>query len=122
MGNPWGTFEWEGDWGDTSDMWKKHPKVKRELKPDTGAPDDGIFWIGWEDFMKNYTSVDVCKRTTGLRDLALDIHEDAGCIGPCKGCVGGCLSYYCCCAGCIALCCGKESDDKTVDVSSGCCC
>lgn len=25
--NPWGTFEWQGDWSDGSDLWKQYPKV-----------------------------------------------------------------------------------------------
>ena len=27
-----GKFEWTGDWGDDSDMWKKYPGVKLELQ------------------------------------------------------------------------------------------
>jgi len=23
--NPWGTFEWTGDWSDKSDLWNKYP-------------------------------------------------------------------------------------------------
>lgn len=25
--NPWGTFEWQGNWSDGSSMWQKYPKV-----------------------------------------------------------------------------------------------
>jgi hypothetical protein len=39
--------------------------------------------------------------------------EEDGCIGPVKGCVMGCGSYYCCCQGPIALCCPKESTIET---------
>ena len=68
-----------------------------------------------------YSSVDVCKRTTGMKDLALDINEEMGCVGPCRGCVGGCAAYWCMCRGCKALCCSHTSDDKTVEVQTGCC-
>ena len=29
--NPWGSFEWKGDWSDNSDMWQKHKLVKLQL-------------------------------------------------------------------------------------------
>jgi len=29
--NPWGTFEWKGDWSDKSSKWKKHPGIKKKL-------------------------------------------------------------------------------------------
>ena len=65
--NPWGSFEWKGDWSDNSDMWKKHPKVKAALHPDTEVGEsDGIFWISWGDFRTYFSSIDACKRTTGL--------------------------------------------------------
>ena len=48
--NPWGTFEFDGDWSDKSDLWNKHPEVKRALLK-AGfeqylqfLSDDGIFW------------------------------------------------------------------------------
>lgn len=44
--NPWGNFEWNGDWGDNSDLWTD------ELKERCGwtNEDDGCFWMSWEDF------------------------------------------------------------------------
>eukprot|EP01035_Chromulina_nebulosa_P027975 gene27975-36861_t len=29
--NPWGTFEWKGDWGDDSVLWSTHPGVAFEI-------------------------------------------------------------------------------------------
>lgn len=29
--NPWGTFEWNGDWSDSSEKWNQHPAVKVRL-------------------------------------------------------------------------------------------
>ncbi len=29
--NPWGSFEWTGDWSDKSELWKKHPQIKLEM-------------------------------------------------------------------------------------------
>ena len=44
--NPWGDFEWTGDWGDSSELWT--PELKRIV----GFVDDstdGSFWMSWKD-------------------------------------------------------------------------
>lgn len=45
--NPWGSFEWSGDWSDNSEKWNAHPAVKSALQgePQTGQAkgDDGTF-------------------------------------------------------------------------------
>ena len=56
--NPWGTFEWKGDWGDLSDKWT--PELKAQVKLD-GDSDDGLFWISLEDFIKHYDTFEICK-------------------------------------------------------------
>lgn len=56
--NPWGTFEWDGDWSDDSKLWTK--ELKDEIKPvldDT----DGTFWMCFDDFTKYFRSINVCK-------------------------------------------------------------
>lgn len=48
--NPWGKNEWEGDWSDRSTKWTDELKsfLKHEDK------DDGIFWISYDDLLRNY--------------------------------------------------------------------
>ena len=90
--NPWGKFEWTGKWSDKHSSWLDHPEVMKELNPSWG--DDGMFYIGWEDFRKNYTRVDVCKRDVGVyTDLYLNVDEEDGCVGPLKACSVGCANY-----------------------------
>lgn len=55
--NPWGTFEWQGDWGDNSKKWTD--QMIAALKPEFG--DDGTFWMSFQDFVKNFRALNVCK-------------------------------------------------------------
>lgn len=48
--NPWGKFEWNGDFSDSSRLWTD--KLRQEL--DIRPRDDGIFWIKLEDFAEFY--------------------------------------------------------------------
>lgn len=114
--NPWGSFEWKGDWSDASDTWKKNPAVKALIRP-KDDPDDGIFWMCYADFLKHFDTVDCCIRETGMDDLVLDVMEDRGTIGPCLGCVWGCIKYWVCCFGCYKLWFSRKSD-KNLGVKS----
>lgn len=87
-----GTFEWQGDWGDKSYLWEKHPNIKREMgHKDSGdkAKNDGIFYMSWEDFKKHFQSIDVCIVPTNLGDIKLDVIEEYSVFGPFVGCIIG---------------------------------
>ncbi len=112
--NPWGHWEWTGPWSDSSEEWARYPDVKRALLGASGVADDGAFWMRWEDFLTHFTGVDICHRATGLDELAIDLHEEHGCCGPALGCLKGCGTYWCLCAGCRALACASESSAETM--------
>jgi len=42
--NPWGSFEWQGDWSD-GDKKKWTPEAMEVIKPVFG--DDGTFWMAF---------------------------------------------------------------------------
>ena len=115
--NPWGTFEWNGAWSDGSDEWKKHPGVASEVG--YNETDDGTFWMEYKDFARTFNMVDICDRTT-KDDLRLDVNEDEGCLGPMKGCVGGCGQFWCCCMGARVIYCGNQTSSET-EKGAGCC-
>jgi calpain-15 len=112
--NPWGSFEWKGDWGDDSPLWKKHPSVKLEMgqfdffghKVDS---DDGCFYMCWDDFLKHFDGIDVCYIQRDMGSLKLDIIEEAHVCGALVGCVLGCLKYWVCCMGFRYLWCSTSS-------------
>jgi calpain-15 len=118
MRNPWGSFEWSGAWSDKSKLWRSHEHADklRSICNFVDA-DDGTFWMSFEDFSKHFEDVDICVRTSGFKDLALNVHEEMGLLGSCYGCVGGCCSFWFMCRGCNALCCHAPTvDAATVDV------
>ena len=53
--NPWGNFEWKGDYSDDSDLWTD------ELKEAVGYKneDDGCFWMKWDDVQYYFSRVSV---------------------------------------------------------------
>lgn len=116
--NPWGTFEWKGDWSDKSPLWKEHPNVKNELG--MVDADDGSFWMDFEDFKKIYTRVNVCDRGTD-HDASLDANENDGSCGIITGCLCGCFDFWICCKGFRNLYCGRRSSTETLDTKENCC-
>lgn len=55
--NPWGHYSWRGDWCDESPLWT--PELREKLIPH-GA-DDGVFWISFQDVLKYFDCIDICK-------------------------------------------------------------
>lgn len=56
--NPWGQFEWDGDWSDKSDKWTE--EMIRAFNPVLDG-DDGTFWMSFDDFCSHFDSLDVCR-------------------------------------------------------------
>jgi len=118
--NPWGAFEWRGDWSDHSSKWTEQPEIKEALWPERRSKeadgwDDGAFWMGFDDFCALFTLLDVCDRTTGVRDLAFALDEDDGCLrGPACACARGCARFWCLCHGPRALYWGHQSSRDTM--------
>merc|ERR1711990_774902 len=114
--NPWGSFEWKGDWSDASPLWKKHPLMRSQLT-DGGIfskqsdKDDGIFWMSWPDFMRYFDGIDVCEVERGISDLTLNAHEEHGMLGPVIGCLVGCATYWLCCCGLYKLWCSRDTTE-----------
>lgn len=53
--NPWGSYEWKGDWSDDSKLWNKYPDIAKQLN--FQAADDGMFWMEYKDFFRIYNVI-----------------------------------------------------------------
>lgn len=59
--NPWGGFEWTGDWSDKSDKWT--PELKEALE--WTNEDDGKFFISMSDYYACFNNTTICKKHDG---------------------------------------------------------
>jgi hypothetical protein len=60
--NPWGATEWKGDWSDR-DQHNWTSRMRQRLGYDAAAADtdDGSFWMSWQDFCRNYSTISLCR-------------------------------------------------------------
>ena len=56
--NPWGNFEWKGDWSDMSPLWTE--EIKQKIQPNF-SEEDGSFWMNYDDFQAQFYCVNCCK-------------------------------------------------------------
>ncbi|CAD6191949.1 unnamed protein product [Caenorhabditis auriculariae] len=66
--NPWGNSkEWNGAWSDGSPEWDS---VDSETKHSMGVAfaNDGEFWMSFDDFLTNYTQMEVCNLSASVMD------------------------------------------------------
>lgn len=55
--NPWGHYEWRGDWSDTSSLWTPEALSEMEME---GHTDDGVFCMALPDFQRYFESLTLC--------------------------------------------------------------
>ena len=55
--NPWGEFEWKGDWADDSEDWTPESKKKAGWSDEN----DGTFFMCLEDIRKYFSRVQICR-------------------------------------------------------------
>ncbi|TKS82846.1 Calpain-11 [Collichthys lucidus] len=63
--NPWGRQEWNGKWGDKSDMWKR---VRPEDQEKCFNREDGEFWMELEDFCHYFSDLCICCENPNFLD------------------------------------------------------
>lgn len=56
--NCWANTEWKGKWCDTCKNWTTYPQVKERVGFHAGK--DGDFWMGTDDFAREFHAITVC--------------------------------------------------------------
>ncbi|XP_052833668.1 calpain-2 catalytic subunit isoform X1 [Octopus bimaculoides] len=57
--NPWGEKEWNGPWSDSSEEWNGLTEEERK-RTNLEVKDDGEFWMDFNDFLKNFSVIEMC--------------------------------------------------------------
>ncbi len=70
--NPWGSFEWKGDFSDKSKTWGNYPGLKEQLVEDR---DDGIFFMTFDDFLKYFPYTFISKYKNGAKYSFQKVHQ-----------------------------------------------
>ena len=113
--NPWGTFEWKGDWSQDSPLWKKYTIGTFNFERDDRG-DNGVFYMSWEDFVKYFFVIDVIYTDTSMHNMHYNAHEDHKCYGPIMGALLGLGKFWFLCFGFYNLWFTKSSGDVKREV------
>ncbi|XP_018424998.1 PREDICTED: calpain-3 isoform X2 [Nanorana parkeri] len=93
--NPWGQVEWNGSWSDNSKEWNIIDKAEKG-RLQHQIKEDGEFWMSFEDFLKNFTKLEICNLTADalesdrLQTWTVSVNEGRWV----RGCsAGGCRNF-----------------------------
>jgi len=68
--NPWGHFEWSGDWSDSSSLWTE--RMKQAFQPNLNGT-DGEFWMCERDFIAHFSGVGVVFYQSGWAEAKMPL-------------------------------------------------
>ncbi|XP_030071105.1 calpain-3 isoform X2 [Microcaecilia unicolor] len=93
--NPWGRMEWTGSWSDRSQVWNEIEESEK-VRLQHQIHEDGEFWISFQDFMNNFTKLEICNLTPdalqsdNLQTWTVSVNEGRWV----RGCsAGGCRNF-----------------------------
>lgn len=98
--NPWGDGEWMGPYSDhdaSTARWMETAGMS--LLGRKIAKEDGKFWMPVKDFAECFGDCYFVGTNRYVANTTMDFHEEFGACGPCRGCVGGTVDYWCCLQG-----------------------
>ena len=72
--NPWGRFEWTGDWSKDSRLWT--PQLKQELGFHRAKK--GCFFMPFLDFLAYFDVVTICHHNSKYLNNSINVQEQSG--------------------------------------------
>lgn len=72
--NPWGDFEWNGDWSDDSDCWTEETKKIAGWTNEN----DGTFFMSIEDLRKYFSRIQICRIEDNYKYASLKARHKHG--------------------------------------------
>ncbi|XP_034836385.1 calpain-D [Maniola hyperantus] len=67
--NPWGHYTWRGAWAANCPRWTE--ALRRSLPATSADRDQGVFWISFDDVLKYFDCIDICKVRVGWHEVRL---------------------------------------------------
>ncbi|KAH9644323.1 hypothetical protein HF086_000060, partial [Spodoptera exigua] len=67
--NPWGHYTWRGAWAAGCARWT--PAARAALAQHHHDKDQGVFWISFDDVLKYFDCIDICKVRVGWHEVRL---------------------------------------------------
>jgi hypothetical protein len=75
--NPWGRFEWKGEYGPGSALWT--PEARAQMKgAEVDDKGDACFWMKTQDFSKYFAGVQICRASRGWLHTSEDVRMRPG--------------------------------------------
>lgn len=69
--NPWGKFEWNGEFSDGSNSWRNEDRERFGV----ARMDDGVFWIPFEEFVKYYQGIGILEIIPGAVSNGVQVDQ-----------------------------------------------
>jgi len=74
--NPWGEYEWNGNWSDNCSLWTPELLVQANHT----KADDGTFFMSIDDFYNLYSYVFICQYIDSYKRSDIVIEEHEACV------------------------------------------
>jgi hypothetical protein len=72
--NPWGDFEWRGDWSDKSPAWTPESKKVAGWTNE----EDGTFFMSVDDLRRYFSRIQICRINDQFKYASLKARHKAG--------------------------------------------